>query len=207
MIYFKFIWYYYLIIHMNQCLQIGNIHSVKRSNESKVNESSDSNVPERHLCLNCNWILFINFFLFPWVWLCCCKTFSFLFYERAGAIVITFSFSSDLLGNDLVCKHGNRVRTSAEKKEITCIIHTYLHSLFLFLHTYICTQIIILSSKCVCSNIHLTHTYLHILFFLVLFFYMCITFNKIVHIVRVCTSIFWQNQSSSSFFRALGSRL
>ncbi len=38
---------------MNQCLQV-EIFSIKRSNESKVNESSDSNVPERHLRLNCN---------------------------------------------------------------------------------------------------------------------------------------------------------
>ncbi len=84
-------------------------------------------------------LMFLNdiFFLFPWVRLCCCKTFFFLFYERAGAIIIAFSYSPDLLGNDLVCKHGNTVRTSAEKKEITCIIHTYLHSPFLFLHTHI----------------------------------------------------------------------
>jgi len=45
------------------------------------------------------------------------RHFFFFFYERAGAIIMAFLYSPDLLGNDLVYKHGNTVRTSAEKKK------------------------------------------------------------------------------------------
>ncbi len=114
------------------------IYSVKRSNESKVNESSDSNVPERHLCLDCNWILVIHFFSLPCVRICCCRMFFFsslflFFYKIAGVINIAFSISLDLLSNDLVCKHDNAIRNSPKKKKH--IYHTYSFSLFT--HIYI----------------------------------------------------------------------